>query len=71
MVTIEKYVGQNEFERNPGAAQFVFLRCASIFAVIYSEILIFKHKARYSHYGKPHRRKRLPFWRRANVRYWG
>ena len=42
MVTIEKYVGQNEFERNPGAAQFVFLRCASIFAVIYSEILIFK-----------------------------
>jgi len=34
MLTIEKYVGQNNFDRNPGAMQFVFLRCASIFLLV-------------------------------------
>jgi hypothetical protein len=34
MVTIEKYLGQNDFKRNPGAMDFVFLRCASIFKLV-------------------------------------
>ena len=34
MDAIEKYMGQNDFERNPAAAQFVFLRCASIFLLV-------------------------------------
>jgi len=34
MTTIEKYMEQNDFERNPGAAEFIFLRCASLYTVI-------------------------------------
>jgi hypothetical protein len=34
MATVEKYISQNNFEKNPGAMQFVMLRCASLFLLV-------------------------------------
>lgn len=34
MQTIDKYISQNDFQKNPGASRFIFMRCASLYTLI-------------------------------------